>query len=217
MRTQSICLALAVGLLCPFASAQWAPTSLDSGLVSSFAINGKNLFAGVITLITGGGIFRSTNSGTDWTTTGLTNTSTFALAARDSTLFAATWFGIYCSTNNGTSWTAVNYGLTSTPVLSMAVSGTNLFAGTMDGVYRSTNNGQSWRLIGVDDSLPGNVIHALAVSGTNIVAGVWFYTIHGAVQEGLGVFVSSDSGITWIAADSGLKCSDVVSDRKSVV
>ena len=54
MRTQSICLALAIILLCPFASAQWVQTNGPyGGYVYAFAVSGTNLFAG-----TEGGVWR---------------------------------------------------------------------------------------------------------------------------------------------------------------
>lgn len=63
MRTQFICLAQVLILLCPLALAQWVQTNGPcGGFVSCFAISGTNLFAG-----TNGGVFLSTNNGTSWT------------------------------------------------------------------------------------------------------------------------------------------------------
>jgi ligand-binding sensor domain-containing protein len=101
-------------------------------------VSGTNLFAGIY----GGGVFRSTSNGTNWTAVnnGLTNTSIRALAVSpDSSenLFAGTYGGgVFLSTNNGTNWTVVNNGLTNTNVNALAVSGTNLFVGTEGGVWR---------------------------------------------------------------------------------
>jgi len=138
--------------------AQWVQANGPfGGIVSCFAVNGTNLFAGSI----GGGVFLSTNNGTSWTAvnTGLTNTDVFALAVSGTNLFAGTAGGVFLSTNNGTSWTVVNTGLTNTYVLAFAVSGTNLFAGTLGrGVWRrplsemigssivltSPNGGETW-------------------------------------------------------------------------
>ncbi|MBK9229219.1 MAG: hypothetical protein IPL67_19700 [Ignavibacteria bacterium] len=106
---------------------------LTNTYVHSLAVSGTNLFAG-----TGGGVFLSTNNGTNWTAVnnGLTNTYVFSLAVSGTNLFAGTSSGgVFLSTNNGTSWTAVNNGLTYTQVSSFAVSGTNLFAGTQGGVF----------------------------------------------------------------------------------
>jgi hypothetical protein len=97
--------------------------------VLSLAVSGTNLFAGTW----GGGVFLSTDNGTNWTevNTGLTNTNVRAFVVTSTNLFAGTDGGVFLSTDNGTSWTAVNSGLTNLLVYSLAISGTNLFAGTI--------------------------------------------------------------------------------------
>jgi hypothetical protein len=87
----------------------------------------------------GGGVFKSTNGGTNWSAvnTGLTNTYVYALAidpATPTTLYAGTWGGgVFKSTNGGTNWSAVNTGLTNTYVWALAIdpaTPTTLYAGT---------------------------------------------------------------------------------------
>ena len=167
MRTQSICLALATVLLCPFASAQWVQTNgPNGGSVYCFAVSGTNLFAGT----QGGGAFLSTNNGTSWTATGLTNTHVFGLAVSGANLFAGTYElgGAVRSTDNGASWNPAVEGLTKvTWVRVFAITGVKLFAGTDNGVFVSTNNGTNWALSG----LVGENIYCLAVSGTDLFAG----------------------------------------------
>ena len=69
---------------------------------------------------TGGGVFKSTNGGGNWSAvnTGLTNTNVYALAidpATPTTLYAGTHDGgVFKSTNGGGNWSAVNTGLTDT-------------------------------------------------------------------------------------------------------
>ena len=192
--TQAICLALAMVLICPFASAQWVRTSLDVVSVTCLAINGKNLFAG-----TQGGVFLSTNNGTSWAAvnTGLTDTDVRSFAVCGTDLFAGTW-GVFLSTNNGTSWTAVNQGLPkiswdstlAVPINCFAVRGTNLFAGAnTGGIFLSTNSGTSWTE--VDSGLPKVTVYSLAASGTNLFAGIYG-----------GVFLSTNNGTSWAPADA---------------
>ena len=91
MRTQSICITLAIALLCPFASAQWVHTTLpDSLAVSCFAVSGTDVFAGNGNAMSGsGGVFRSSNNGTSWAATSLTNgVSCFVVGGTN--LFAGT-------------------------------------------------------------------------------------------------------------------------------
>ena len=87
----------------------------------------------------GGGVFKSTNGGTNWTAinTGLTNTYVYALAIdpqTPDTLYAGTdGGGVFKSTNGGTNWTAINTGLTNTYVSALAIdpqTPETLYAGT---------------------------------------------------------------------------------------
>jgi hypothetical protein len=147
--------------------------------VTCFGTSGTNLFAGTGSyVISGRGVFLSTNDGTSWTSvnTGLTDSNVTALAVSGTNLFAGTLDGgVFLSTNNGTSWTAVFSSLTGASVRCLAVSGTNLFAGIWPvGVLLLTNNGTSWTA--VNAGLPLNDVYALAVCGTNLFAGtpgVW--------------------------------------------
>ncbi len=152
---------------------------------------------------TGGGVFRSTNSGANWTlvNTVMANSPTQSLALMGGNLFASTpMSGIFLSTNNGTSWTAVNDGLPkdiyySTQygrIQSLASSGQNLFAGTWGGVFLSTNNGTSWTPI--NTGLPSNpTVGSLAIVDNNIFA-----------ETTDGVFVSTNNGTSWTPVNTRL-------------
>jgi hypothetical protein len=191
---------------------------------------GTNLFAGTDDNVELGktgrnGVFLSTNGGTSWTATGMTNISVSALAvspngAGGTDLLAGTLRGgVFISTNNGTSWGAVNVGFPRTsydtaaytPVTALAVSpngagGTNLFAGTAgDGVFISTNNGTSWGAVNAGlprsfDTAAYPPVTALAVSpngagGTNLFAGTASYFPNPAN----GVYLSTNNGASWTA------------------
>jgi len=135
--------------------AQWVQTNgPGGGTVNCFAVSGTNLFAGT----DGGGVFLSTDNGTNWTAVnnGLPdNTSVYAFAVSGTNLFAGTSGGVFLSTDNGTSWTPVNNGLTYPypHVYALAASGTNLFAGTYHGgVWRRPLS----EMITAVDDIPGN-------------------------------------------------------------
>jgi ligand-binding sensor domain-containing protein len=170
MRTQFICLALAIVLLCPFASAQQMKSNGPyGGSIHSFAVSGTNLFVGT----GGGGVFLSTDNGSSWTevNSGLMNTCVYSLAVSGTNLIAGTNGGVFLSTNNGTSWTSTGPGFAA-EVFSLAVSGTNLFAGTIVyGIFLSTNNGRSWTAASA--GLTNKWVWSLAVSGTNLFAGTY--------------------------------------------
>ncbi|HVN48322.1 MAG TPA: T9SS type A sorting domain-containing protein, partial [Bacteroidota bacterium] len=170
----------------------WTAATSTIPYISSFAMSGTNLFAG---LKFSTGILRSTNNGINWTLldSGLTNANVTCFTVSGSNIFAGdgqTGHGVFLSTNNGTSWISVNSGLTNTWIYSLAASSNGngtatIFAGTQNGgVFRSTNNGTSWTLPSSD--LSTNIVFSLLVDGTNLFAGA-----------GGGVFLSTDNGTSW--------------------
>jgi photosystem II stability/assembly factor-like uncharacterized protein len=100
-----------------FGDNQWISIGPEGGPVWALAIHPQTpetLYAG-----TWGGVFKSTNGGTNWTAinTGLTYTYINALAIHPQTpetLYAGTDGGVFKSTNGGTNWTAINNGLPTT-------------------------------------------------------------------------------------------------------
>jgi hypothetical protein len=131
----------------------------------------------------GGGIFLSTDGGTNWTAvnSGLTfkDMNVYSLAVSSSNIFAGTSGndiyqsgGVFLSTDNGTNWTAVNSGLTTWDVYCLAVKGSNIFAGTKyGGVFLTTNMGASWTA--VNSGLTNMYVYSLAIIGNNIFAGTF--------------------------------------------
>jgi ligand-binding sensor domain-containing protein len=192
MRTQSLCLVLAVVLLSCFASAQWVSTNGPyDGVITSFAVVGTNLFAGT----SNGNVFLSKDEGASWAEldTGLTGSYVYCLAVSGENLFAGTDSGVFHSKTSGTIWSSANSGLTSGNIYALAVSSpcsetdpTYLFAGTDSGVFLSTNNGTSWTA--VNNGLSYLSAIALAVSNHNLVAGT----------SGGGLFLSTTNGANWI-------------------
>jgi len=78
----------------------------------------------------------------------------------------------------------------------LAVRGNNLLAGTDAGVFLTTDNGTNWTNVGSElpeltDNAP---VISLALTEQSIFAGTY----------GQGIYVSSNSGATWAAADSGI-------------
>ncbi|MBI1764396.1 MAG: hypothetical protein HYR56_23460 [Acidobacteria bacterium] len=174
-------------------AAQWMTTGPtgDARTISSLLVSGGALYAGTV----GGGVFRSTNGGNNWTpvNNGLGDQFIFSLAVSGTTLFAGTNSnGVYRTTDNGVNWTQINNGLSNQIVLSLAVSGTTLFAGTnSSGVYRTTDNGANWTQI--NNGLDNQFVYALAVSGTTLLAGTFG-----------GVYRTTDNGTNWTPVNNGL-------------
>jgi photosystem II stability/assembly factor-like uncharacterized protein len=167
-------------------------TAKNSGLgnltVTSMALSGTTIFAG-----TYGGVYKSINHGSTWTSASPSITVT-CLAISDTNIFAGTDAGIYLSVNNGATWTAVNTGLTNLHVRSIAISGNNIFAGTWNsgGVFLSTNNGGNWTA--KNSGITNLNIYSVAFYGTEILAGT----------GGGGIFLSLNNGTSWSAKNTGL-------------
>jgi hypothetical protein len=209
MKSQAICVALAILLPGPTAHAQWVQCDrlYERLSVNVLAVSGANLFAGT----GGGGVVRSTNNGVSWTaaSVGLPKDSgdptrvlpINCLTSSGTNLFAGTGSdGVFLSTNDGTNWTAASVGLPKDsgdptqvlPINCLTSSGTNLFAGTGGGgVVRSTNNGTMWT--SVSQGLNNALVWSLAIHGTDLFAGTTW-----------GLFRPTDNGTSWTGSSAGL-------------
>ena len=157
---------------------------------------------------TGGGIFKSADSGYTWTQVLSTvNSEIFNdIIEKDSFLFAgstsflsSTGGGVYRSSDNGDTWEQV--GMNGYGVSSFAVDMDNhLLAGvrfnyypTQYGVFRSMDQGVSW-----DNLLPGHLVTSLTVDE--------FGGIYAGCDSDFGpegVKYSDDNGLTWSSLNSG--------------
>ena len=172
----------------------------DSGTagVSALAINPGSpsiLYAGTQV----GAVFKSTDSGTTWSDTGLqaaggVTTLTIDPSSPD-TLYAGIddFFGgggLFKSTDGGSTWRSINMGLNS-EVDALAIDGTNpttLYAGGGGGAFTSTDGGSTWRSI--NTGLNGESVLALAIDPTIPT------TLYAATRDD-GVFKSTDGGDSW--------------------
>lgn len=146
------------------------------------------------------GVYKSTNGGSSWGSSGLGGRTINALAldpSDPSVLFAGTSSGdgtLFKSINSGVNWTSITSGISGRTVYALAVDPINpavVYAGTDEGVFKSINAGTSWAAVGLDDK-----IYALAVdpSSTNIVL----------AGGKAGSYVSSNSGGTWARDEDGM-------------
>jgi hypothetical protein len=199
----------------PVSSAHYSAIAVD---------NAGRIFAG----IGGGGAYRSTDDGTNWTQLagGLPADAIINTLAVGSggLVFAGAYTGTYRSTNNGDSWTSVNN--SETRSLIIAADG-SVIACTVGGVLRSTNNGDVW-----SSSVLNNIgikSFALKSDGKLFAAGgavylstdngaTWTPTTAGPVAPaaltitpngnvfagGVGISLSTDNGTTWTTINNGL-------------
>jgi len=171
-------------------------------LILDLAIDGPNIFAADYSH----GIFRSTDNGQTWSpcNNGMNLDNVYCVAVMNAMVFAGGFDGIYRSSDNGTSWTVSNTGLDSPCAIKSFINlGNSIFAGGRGKVYRSINNGQSWTIS--SNGLPANkFITSFEVYGSYIFAGS---------EGGAGLYLSSDNGLTWMPANSGLPVISVSSLR----
>ncbi len=116
--------------------------------VVGFATKGSDLFAATSATDGRGGVFLTTNNGSEWTQVlpsewaeTIEETSAGLLVDASTNKLGE---GVFLSTDDGTNWTLANTGLPST-INAFASIGPTLFAGTpSNGVYFSSNGGASW-------------------------------------------------------------------------
>jgi hypothetical protein len=187
-----------------------AATGLDQAGILALAldpISPSTLYAGSdLTYIgfgiyTGGGVYKSSDLGANWTAGGLAGVAVACMAIDPSspeTIYAGTSLGVFRSADGGTVWTTGLGPLTGKNVRSLAVDPSQpgtLFAGTSDGsVFRSVDSAMTWT--GSGAAFSGSSVQALAIdprSSATIYAGTYS-----------GVWRSRDAGATWAAINEGL-------------
>lgn len=209
-------------LLCSKTSAQissWDQLGLYGGDVRVFANDTQNnLYAGTA----GGGIFISTNNGSNWIYSGLsTSTVRSILPLSSGDVYVGTEYGLFKKSQGSSEYIRILY-FGSSAVRSLAFKSSDIFAGTDNGIYRSSDNGTTWTYVDLSSSAirvlsvaPNGDIYA-GTSGQGIykstngtswnAAGLSTYMVrsiafasNGNIYTGTygGVFKSSDSGAHW--------------------
>ena len=146
------------------------------------------------------GIFKSTDGGTTWTTTGTLSGVTRAgdlliHPTNNQILWCATNTGIFKSINGGTSWTNVQSGNFSKGNIRLKPDDpTVIYATTLSGFYKSTNSGDTFTAI--TTGLPtssGRLVLDVTPADANYV-----YILSSTTGAGFqGIYRSVDSGSNW--------------------
>jgi photosystem II stability/assembly factor-like uncharacterized protein len=170
--------------------------------VFAFAVNStRRILAGCNPASnSAGGVYASTNDGSQWTPLTATTGNVYSLSlASAGKILAGTGDGkVYVSTDTGATWT--NSKLTNTTVRSLAISPEgNIFAGTdyPGGLYRSTDNGSTWTNVGFAN---------VSVTSILIKPAVAFLGTYGQ-----GIYRSTNNGVSWAEVNDGLKDYNVLS------
>jgi ligand-binding sensor domain-containing protein len=157
------------------------------------------------------GIYFSDNDGYSWepANTGTPGSGAICLAIDDTTgyVYSGWRHGVYRSNDQGASWEGVNNGLVCRYTYSLAVrsrdeifAGSGIFDSDPCGLYRTLDGGSNWEEID-SDLLHSQILTCiLVVPGGDMFAGT----------ERKGICSSSDGGITWEPANTGIETAHVL-------
>lgn len=162
----------------------------DFGGVTMAVFNGD--------ILSGGGIWRTSNNGTTWTIghSGMgSNAKVYDLVEQSGVLYAATSVGLYTSSDNGLSW-QLNAVMNYSCYALASISGT-LVAITTFGYQYSTNSGSSWN----------NATGGPANPSTGELR-AFDGKVYANTVSGTGCLVSINNGGSWAAANGGLSAID---------
>ncbi len=181
-----------------FGTTVWAPlnTGLTSNNITSILVNGSTLYATARNVP----LFRSTNSGTNWTKIAMPVSvfNAFSVALINSKLYVGAQNGVFVSADTGTTWTGPISGF-SYSVNALATAGSKIFAGSYDGLYSMPVSGGTWTLVSskysVTSFLPAPSVFLMATASSYNKVG--------------GIFASTDNGTTWIERNTGLAATTV--------
>jgi len=213
----------------------WSTSLSGAGQIWAIAINPVSqniIYAGSNTT----GIWKTTNSGANWTQTisGLTNTTIQAMGIGTSnpnviycgTSQTGTGAGIYRSTDAGGTWSQINNGITETSIgiQSIAVDPVNpdiayvsVFDGLIDspvGIYKTTNGGTNWNAANTG---MGTVKNILPIVINPLNRNVLYCGTSFGVTSQMGpphIYKSVDAAASWTDVSNGLP--GLTTDNKPV-
>ncbi len=165
---------------------------------------GGNLVAGDNAVNVSSGIYVSSNEGSDWTSRnlGVPNYCANGIAANNDNIVIATGGGVFFSTNEGTEWNdPTMHGDHRWAEFSTVSFNKNnyAYAGDVNGfVYVSNDGGKEFTLLNqIED---GATVTSFAFLGTKVFAS----TKPNEADVAGGVYMSNDSGATWMPVVNGL-------------
>jgi photosystem II stability/assembly factor-like uncharacterized protein len=161
----------------------------------SNGLKGKNYYAAIYHSLTNilsssdSGIFRSTDSGNNWSQVLGERFFDFTVSPNGNIFGSGVYplFALWVSTNGGANWNIANFDFVPA-VLAVNQSG-HLFGGTSGmGVYKSTNNGLNWIQYG-----PAGSVRSITVSSNGYI----YASIENANPGPEGLYRSTNAGLNW--------------------
>ena len=163
--------------------------------MQALIFKGGRTFAGGAT-----GAYVSTNGAVDFALSNTGNDSsgpTRGFASNSNFLFTCTSQGVFRSADNGATWSQKSSGLTDLRTSGIHYLAPYLIVVTPTGVFRSGNDGDSW------------VGAGLAATDVRCVTSINATLFVGANAAASSVYQSTDYGVTWAAANTGLNTTSV--------
>lgn len=168
--------------------------SLDRGTTWSQQLQGTGISALLssadVVLAGGEGLFRSTDAGATWFSSGLRNENIRTLADFGDAIVAGTQVGVFKSVDGGVTWSRMALSADT-----WALNRTNgvIFAGAGQGVFTSTDGGSSWAL------RKSGVVNTEIDSVFSYLGEIFAFDVYNKR-----LYASSDEGRSWSTAGSGL-------------
>ena len=164
------------------------------GIPAGSAIDDFAVTNGVIVAISGGIIYRSTDTGISWAKLDTIGWGALSwhFAVRDSTIFLATGGdGVFRSSDQGDSWVQIEDSVMGSYFEGFAIIDSTFFALSDYWLFRSTDDGMSWTQLDI------NNVFSIGGDRRTVFAGTY--------DQGL--FQSTDNGDTWTEDTIGLPAS----------
>jgi len=173
-------------------------TGLDNTYISALLAVNSNIYAGTI----GSGVWKSTNNGDSWfpSNSGMAFELISSIAISNNNIYAAASNFLYVSADEGGSWSPVP-SLSYFSLRSLQADNSFIYVGVFGGLKRSSDYGESWSdFIEINFLPPLSYIKSFYSDGSVLYGGVYAYP-----GTSYGVIKSTDNGLTWVPANTGIE------------